>query len=127
MTDDGHLVVQGRELALFGIDLPTYDRTCRTTVSPAACGPRAVLILAEQIRGFVHCDVLGRHPSGLPAASCTVAGRRMLDDRIDLAAEMLREGWAFVRPEAPAYYHSLERLARTREIGMWDDAAVNLR
>ena len=49
------------------------------------------------------------------------------DDRIDLAAEMLREGWAFVRPEAPPLYHSLERLARTREIGMWDDAVVNLR
>lgn len=127
VTDDGHLVVQGRELALFGIDLPTHDRTCRTTVSPAKCGPRAVLILAEQVRGFVHCDVLGRHASGLPAANCTVAGRRMLDDRIDLAAEMLREGWAFVRPEAPPYYHSLERLARTREIGMWDDATVNLR
>ena len=126
VTDDGHLVVQGRELALFGIDLPTFDRTCRTTVSPAECGPRAVLILADQVRA---CALrrARRQPSGVPAATCTVAGRRMLDDRVDLAAEMLREGWAFVRPEAPPLYHSLERLARIREIGMWDNATVNLR
>jgi endonuclease YncB( thermonuclease family) len=127
VTDDGHLIVGGREVALAGIEIPTFDRTCRRTVTPTRCGPRAVLILDDKVRGFVHCNVVGKRSAGLTEARCTVAGRRMLDDRIDLAAEMLREGWAFARDDASGSYRALERLARTREVGMWRDAAVNLR
>jgi endonuclease YncB( thermonuclease family) len=127
VTDAGHLIVGGREIALAGIEIPDFDRTCRRTVTPIRCGPRAVLILDGKVRGFVHCDILGKGPSGLPEGRCTIAGRRMLDDRIDLAAEMLREGWAFARDDASGSYRALERLARTREVGMWKDAAVDLR
>ena len=127
VTDAGHLIVGGREIALAGVEIPTFDRTCRQSLSPTRCGPRAVLILDAMVRGFVHCEVVGRSPAGLPLGRCTIAGRRMLDERIDLAAELLRQGWAFAADGAPGTYWALERLARTREVGMWKDAAVNLR
>jgi endonuclease YncB( thermonuclease family) len=40
---------------------------------------------------------------------------------------MLQEGWAFARDDAPSLYRALERMARSREIGIWRDAAVDLR
>jgi len=49
----------------------------------------------------------------------TIAGRRLFDERIDLAAEILSRGSAFVADDAPALYRSLERLARHRGVGMW--------
>ncbi len=127
VNDRGHLFVAGREVALAGIDLPTYDRTCRQSLGPPRCGPRAVLILDNKVTGFVHCAILGERPDDVLEGRCTVANRRLFDDRIDLAAEMLREGWAFARDDAPGHYRALERLARSREIGIWRDAAVELR
>jgi endonuclease YncB( thermonuclease family) len=121
VTDAGTLVVEGREVALAGIDVPTFDRVCRRSLRPVRCGPSAVLILDDLVTGFVQCQPVGRRGTGIIEAQCTVAGRRMLDDRIDLAAELLRQGWAFAREDAPGSYRSLERLARTRGIGIWDD------
>ena len=127
VNDTGRLVIAGRIVALAGIEVPTHDRACRRTVTPVRCGPRAVLILDDMVRGFVHCDIVaGRRAAGVEGR-CTVAGRRLFDERIDLAAELLRDGWAFARDDAPGLYRALERLARTRQVGMWRDAAVDLR
>jgi endonuclease YncB( thermonuclease family) len=127
VTDAGHLIVDGQTVALAGIDVPTFDRTCRRTITPVRCAPRAVLILDDLVDGFVHCETVGRRTRGLEEARCTVAGKRLLDERIDLAEELLRQGWAFARADAPGFYRSLERLARTREIGIWADAAIDFR
>lgn len=127
MTDIGNLVLSGREVALAGIDIPTFDRTCLQASTPLRCGPRAVLILDAKVSGFVHCDILGERHDGVLEGRCTVAGRRLFDERIDLAAELLQEGWAFARDDAPSLYRALERMARSREIGIWRDAAVQLR
>ena len=126
VSDDGHLVVNGEEIALAGIEIPTFDRVCRRTVTPLRCGPRAVLVLDEMVRGFVRCDIVGVHRTGLPEGRCSIAARRLFDDRHDLAAAMLREGWAFARDDAPGFYRSLERLARTRKLGIWADTAIEL-
>lgn len=127
VTDAGHLALGGRVVALAGIDIPTFDRTCRQAIMPLRCGPRAVLILDAKVSGFVHCEITGRRSERLLEGRCTVAGRRLFDDRIDLAAELLQEGWAFARDDAPSLYRALERMARSREIGIWRDAAVDLR
>lgn len=127
VTDEGHLVLAGRTVALAGIDIPTFDRTCRREVPPFRCGPRAVLILDQKVRGFVHCELTGERASRLLEGRCTVAGRRLFDDRVDLAAELLREGWAFARDDAPGLYRSYERMARRRAIGIWRDAVEQLR
>jgi endonuclease YncB( thermonuclease family) len=127
VTDEGHLVLAGRTVVLAGIDIPTFDRTCRREVPPFRCGPRAVLILDQKVRGFVQCDLTGERARHLLEGRCTITGRRLFDERVDLAAELLREGWAFARDDAPGLYRSYERLARSREIGIWRDSAVRIR
>ncbi len=127
MTDRGNLIVDGREIALAGIDIPTFDRVCRQAVRPIRCGPRAVLILDDKVRGFVHCEVTGRRTEQVLEGRCTVADRRLFADRRDLAAELLQEGWAFARDDAPSLYRSLERMARSRELGVWGDRRIDLR
>jgi endonuclease YncB( thermonuclease family) len=127
VNDSGHLIIAGREVALAGIELPTSDRVCRWQISPIRCGPRAVLALDDMVRGFVHCEISGDRGAGLAEGRCTIAARRLLDDRLDLAAELLRQGWAFARDDAPGLYRSLERLACTRKIGVWADGAIDWR
>jgi endonuclease YncB( thermonuclease family) len=127
VNDSGHLIIAGREVALAGIEVPIWDRVCRRQVSPIRCAPSAVLVLDDMVRGFVHCEILGDRGAGLAEGRCTIAARRLLDDRLDLAAELLRQGWAFARDDAPGLYRSLERMARTREIGIWADAAIDWR
>jgi endonuclease YncB( thermonuclease family) len=127
VDDDGHLAVAGERIALAGIEVPTFGRVCRRTASPVRCGPPAVLVLDDLVSGFVRCETVSARGPYLLEGRCTVAARRLLDDRIDLAAELLRKGWAFARDDAPGLYRSLERLARTREIGIWSDAAVDWR
>jgi endonuclease YncB( thermonuclease family) len=127
VNDAGHLVIAGQQVALAGIDVPTFDRVCRRTVGPVRCGPPAVLILDDMVRGFVHCDIVGERAPGLAEGRCTIAGRRLFDDRIDLATELLRQGWAFARDDAPGLYRSLERMAKSRGIGIWGDQAFDLR
>lgn len=127
VDDSGHLIVAGREVALAGIEMPTSDRVCRRQVSPIRCAPRAVLVLDDMVRGFVHCDIMGQRGMGVAEGRCTIAARRLLDDRLDLAAELLRRGWAFARHDGPGLYRSLERMARAREIGIWTDAVVDWR
>ena len=109
VNDTGNLVIGGREVALAGIDMPIFDRACRQGVRPIRCGPRAVLVLDAKVRGFMHCEVTGRRSDQVREGRCTVAPRRLFDDRVDLAAELLREGWAFARDDAPELYRSLAR------------------
>ncbi len=120
VTDAGTLILDGQEVALAGVDIPTFDRVCRRSLRPVRCGPTAVLILDDLVTGFVQCEPVGRRRSGMIDAQCTVAAKRLLDERIDLAAELLRNGWAFARDDAPGLYRSLERLARTRGVGIWN-------
>lgn len=126
VDDGGRLVIDGQTVALAGIDVPTMGRVCRRSLSPVRCGPPAVLVLDGLVRGFVRCEITGARGARLPEGRCTMAARRLLDERIDLAVELLRQGWAFTRPNAPPLYRSLERIARRRGIGAWADAAVQI-
>jgi len=121
VDDEGRLVVEGRRIRLHGIDIPLFERTCRRSVRPVRCAPRAVLALDGFVEGFVHCQPRAPAADADFAGRCTIRADRLFDDRIDLAELMLREGWAFARPGAPPRYHALERLARARERGLWRD------
>jgi len=49
-----------------------------------------------------------------------VRGRESrLGSRADLAAELLRHGWAVALPGAPFEYVTLERIARAHNRGIW--------
>ena len=47
------------------------------------------------------------------AANATVA------DYSGLAAYLIERGWAMALPGAPFEYHAIERIARSREVGVW--------
>jgi endonuclease YncB( thermonuclease family) len=111
---DGTLLINGKTVRLFGIYIPTIERTCRTNLLPTKCAPRAVLQLDFKVHGFVYCEEMQRHADRSVSAVCRT-GR----NREDLAAWMLRQGWAVALPGAPIKYVTLERFARANGRGFW--------
>ena len=113
VREDGSLLVRGRTVRLYGVYIPPTERTCQTFLSPVRCAPRAVLQLDFKIGSrFVHCDRQARSSDGSVSAICRVNGE-------DLGAWLLSQGWALATPDAPFEYHALERIARSRQVGVW--------
>jgi endonuclease YncB( thermonuclease family) len=113
VQEDGSLKVRGHIVHLYGIYIPPTERVCRTYVSPVRCGPRAVMQLEFKIdTHFVHCEEMERFSDGSISAVCKVEGQ-------DLGAWMVQNGWALALPDAPFQYHALEKIARTRGVGVW--------
>jgi endonuclease YncB( thermonuclease family) len=61
---------------------------------------------------FVRCNVQTRNSDGSVTGFCTARGE-------DLAAIMLQSGWAAALPDAPFEYSALEKIARSRGVGVW--------
>lgn len=118
VQDDGSLLVGGQVVQLFGVYLPPSDRQCDTTWVPIRCTNRSVVQLNRIAKGYLYCDVQGETTRGRLSAIC-YAGRTAFDSGEDLGAYLVQQGWALATPEAPFEYHALEKLARTREIGLW--------
>jgi endonuclease YncB( thermonuclease family) len=113
VQEDGSLKVSGYVVHLFGIYVPPTDQTCYTFVRPMPCGTRASLALDFKIGAeFVHCTQLARNSDDSIIASCTARGE-------DLSAWMLQKGWAVALPDAPVEYEAMEKIARSRGLGVW--------
>ncbi|MDH3638697.1 MAG: thermonuclease family protein [Gammaproteobacteria bacterium] len=113
IEDDGALRVRGKTIQLYGIHIPETARTCRRSVRPAKCASRAALALDFKVgTGFVECAVHTKHGSRSLTAACYVDGE-------DLSAYLLRLGWAVALPDAPVEYVTLEKIARSRKLGVW--------
>ncbi len=117
---DGTLKLGNRRIRLYGIHMPSTDRFCRTFLRPTRCASRAVLELDRMIHGFVWCEPVTRYRDGTIGAVCRVRGKdSRLGSRTDLAAELLRQGWAVALPGAPFEYLTLERIAQAHNRGVW--------
>jgi len=112
VKNDGSLVVDGRPVRLYGIYIPPTEESCRTFERPPKCAPRAVLALDFKITGFVRCEPKARNDDGTLSALCWSEGT-------DLGAYLLERGWALALPDAPFDYVALERIARSRGLGVW--------
>lgn len=115
---DGSLRVGTRTIWLYGIYIPPTRKTCLTVLRPARCGGRAAVALEFKIQGFVHCYKRGVYADGSISAVCFV-GRTFYSPGEDLAAYLLTKGWALALPGAPFQYVALERIAESREVGLW--------
>lgn len=115
---DGTLRVAGRTVHLWGIYLPLEHETCFRFLRPVRCGSAAVLALELKIDGFVRCRAQAVREDRGVEAICRTDGLPFSEGE-DLAAFLLRNGWALARPEAPFEYHALERIARHRNLGVW--------
>lgn len=118
--DDGSLSVGGRLVRLQGITIPPTDRICGVPDMPTTCGPRAVLQLARKIGAeFVRCQDLGRDDAGAMLGRCSVLGE-------DLGGWLVLNGWAMAGHDAPFEYRQWERLAESRQLGIWGRPVDNI-
>ena len=118
VRDDGSLWIKDQVVHLYGIYLPPTGRQCQSNLSPLRCGSRAVLALDFKVKGFVHCFPQWENPDLSLDAICYV-DRTSFDPGIDLAEYLLERGWAVALPEGPFQYQAIEKIARSRGLGVW--------
>ena len=118
VEEDASLRVKGHKVNLYGIHIPPTGRHCRTYIRPVECGSRAALDLKFKIQGFVYCEGRTTNPDGSVNAVCHV-NRTGFSEGEDLAAYLIRRGWAVALPDAPFEYQVLEKTAREQSRGVW--------
>jgi len=118
VNEDATLRISGQTVRLHGIHIPRTDRTCRTSRRPVVCGSQAALALDFRIDGFVRCELGDRLQDGTVLGRCRVDASTF-DAGEDLAAYLLERGWAVALPDAPIAYQTLEKIARSRGVGVW--------
>jgi endonuclease YncB( thermonuclease family) len=118
INEDGSLRIKGKTIQLYGIHIPRTNRTCRSNQLPAVCGSRAAVALDFKIDGFVRCEIMRELEDGSLVGWCRVKASRF-DEGEDLSAYLLENGWAVALPDAPFEYQTLEKIAQSRQFGVW--------
>lgn len=118
VNEDGTLRIKGKTVHLYGLYLPDTGRHCRANQLPMFCGSRAALALEFRINGFVRCEIIERNADHSVTGLCRV-DYSAFDEGDDLSAYLLERGWALALPDAPFEYHAMERIARSRGVGVW--------
>jgi endonuclease YncB( thermonuclease family) len=124
VRDDGSLLIKERIVRLHGIYMPPTNYQCRSQISPVRCSERAVLQLDFKVRGFIHCFVQSENEDRSLNAICYV-DRTSFREGEDLGAYLIHNGWALALPNAPFEYYALEKIARTRGVGVWAEFLVD--
>jgi len=125
VKEDGTLRISGKTVHLYGIYIPDTNHTCSRNRNPPVCGSRAVLALEFKIDGFVRCEIISRNDDGSVVGWCRVKASQF-DDGEDLSAYLLQKGWAVALPDGPFEYHTLEKIARSRQFGVWGTTVDNI-
>jgi endonuclease YncB( thermonuclease family) len=118
VNDDGTLRISGKTVHLYGIHIPKTGRTCSKNKIPPFCASRAAIALDFKISGFVRCEVINRNSDGSIVGWCRVKASSFSEGE-DLSAYLLEYGWAVALPDASIEYQTLEKIARSRQIGVW--------
>ncbi|NKL21089.1 thermonuclease family protein [Rhizobium leguminosarum] len=101
------------ELPQWALDPKWGNRERQKGPSPVPCGPLSKAWLKRTVGNRpVECSVVAYGHDGIPQARCTARGR-------DLAAEMLRVGWARVASPASSQYLAYQNRAMAARYGMW--------
>ena len=66
----------------------------------------------------MRCEVISRNANGTITGKC-FANYSNFDEGEDLSAYLLERGWAVALPDAPIEYITLEKIARSRNFGVW--------
>ena len=118
VNDDATIRIKKKTIHLYGIHVPKTAQNCRTSQQPPVCGSRAVLALEFKIKSFVRCEIISENPNGSLTGLCWV-NYSHFEEGEDLSAYLLERGWAVALPDAPIEYHTLEKIARSRSMGVW--------
>ena len=125
VNEDGTLRISGKTVHLYGIYIPDTNQTCSRNRNPPVCGSRAVLALELKIDGFVRCKIINSNDDGSVVGWCRVKASQF-DEGEDLSAYLLQKGWAVALPDGPFEYHTLEKIARSRQFGVWGTTVDNI-
>lgn len=111
VNDGDTLTVQGQRIRLRGIDAPEYQQTCKVGAKDYPCGRQALQALAKMVAGReVVCDGWQKDRYDRLLGDC-----RTVSPRLDLNAEMVRQGWAVAYGD----FEAEEWAARGRGVGLW--------
>ena len=114
VIDGNTLEIAGQRIALYGIDAPEPAQTCAVNGKEVPCGQQAAAALAGRIgQHTVTCEPKNRQQDGLPAAVCRAGGD-------DLAAWMVRRGWALAYRQISTTYVREEKRAAKDKAGLWN-------
>lgn len=122
VRSDGTLVINNTVVHLYGIHIPDTGRTCSALSGKVVCGTRGVLALEAKVDRFVKCEVISTYEDGSVEGWCRINASTFRDGD-DLGAYLLEQGWAVALPQAPIDYHTKEKIARSRGIGVWGTPA----
>ncbi|HEV2597427.1 thermonuclease family protein [Sphingopyxis sp.] len=101
-------------IRLTGIDAVEYRQNCARGAVRWLCGREARTALEKLAgRGPLHCEVAAKDRYDRTLATCRTAP---YPDGVDLAAEMVRQGWAVATSDA---YMAEEAEAQARRRGIW--------
>lgn len=112
---EGDLVsVNGSAVKLWGVDAPDAGQMCQTKANQTYdCFTIAKDRLSSYIgQSQVTCYIRGKDSHGQSIGTCAVNG-------LDLAALMVRDGWALAYTSITPQYADLEGEAQARERGIW--------
>lgn len=113
VLDGDTLDVAGRRIRLNAIDAPESQQTCTAEGAEWPCGQLATAALADVVRtASVSCSILGTDRYGRDIGRCYVEG-------IDIAAAMVRSGWALAYRQYGADYVDEEHQAKQERLGVW--------
>jgi endonuclease YncB( thermonuclease family) len=113
VNDDGSIRIKNRTFRLVGIYVPRTAYTCQRFTQPVNCASQTKIALEFKIGSkFVHCIGDGRNADGSYPAFCDVEG-------YDLGTYLIEQGFGIALPDAPFEYLMIERIARSRGMGVW--------
>lgn len=106
--------VNGQVVKLWGIDAPEVKQTCTTRQGQSYdCFTPAKDMLGSFIgQKQITCYIRGQDRHGQKVGTCGV-------DDLDLAALMVRAGWALAYLDLSPQYIELEGEAQARQRGLW--------
>jgi endonuclease YncB( thermonuclease family) len=125
VNEDGTLRISGKTIHLYGIHIPRTDKNCSRNKRPPFCGSRAAIALDFKISGFVRCEIMDSNSDGSLIGWCRVKASNFSEGE-DLSAYLLEYGWAVALPDASIEYQTLEKIARSRGIGVWGIPVDNI-
>jgi endonuclease YncB( thermonuclease family) len=115
VIDGDTIDVAGTRVRLYGIDAPESSQTCMAANQSYRCGESATRALANLVRGHqVECD-----STGLDQYRRTIARCRIADDKVNINAWMVREGFAVAYRQYTYAYMPEEIVARAANRGLW--------
>lgn len=113
VIDGNTMEIAGERIRLYGIAAPAPDQTCTADGAEWSCGEEAMFALVfETAYHWVTCRGDSRDRAGQLVAVCTIGP-------YDLAALMVRKGWAVADRRYANDYVDEEDEARAARRGLW--------